>query len=48
LVKLAVDQKWLPKGNNLVEDCNWVKAENAKLKRHFPTAAQWAALRSVL
>ncbi|MGA2662487.1 MAG: hypothetical protein ABSH34_33825, partial [Verrucomicrobiota bacterium] len=45
LVDLAVDQKWLPKGNDLMEDCKWVKAKNGKLKRRFPTAAQWAALR---
>jgi integrase len=45
LVDLAVDHKWLPKGNELMEDCNWVKAKNSKLKRHFPSPAQWAALR---
>jgi integrase len=45
LVALAVDHGWIPKGNDLMDDCNWVKAKNTKVKRRFPTAAQWAALR---
>jgi integrase len=45
LVALAVDHGWIPKGNDLMEDCNWVKDKTGKLKRRFPTATQWAALR---
>jgi hypothetical protein len=45
LVALAVDHGWIPKGNDLMEDCNWVKDKNGKLKRRFPTACPYQKIR---